>query len=81
MKTLWNVSFVNRDGNRTLFGPSQGRHMKETREEAEVFLRALIENTGEARLIAICGDQAKGTFRVDAFECHEHGDPVGRYVK
>ena len=34
MKTLWNVTFINKHGLRTLFGPAQGRHMYETRDKA-----------------------------------------------
>ena len=81
MKTLWNVTFINKHGLRTLFGPAQGRHMHETRDKAEEFLGSLMTNSGVARLLSICGEQSVGTFRVDSFECYDHGDPKTIYVE
>lgn len=82
MKTLYNISFVDRDGLRKLVGPNQGRYFKATREEAAEHLAAFEGPTnGEERLASIFGRQAIGTFRVDAFECYDHGDAVGIYVR
>jgi hypothetical protein len=81
MITQYQVSFVDKLGLRTLLGPAQGRCMHPKREQAEQHLRDLFANTGEDRLVDICGAQARGTFRVDAFECYDHGDPIGIYVE
>jgi hypothetical protein len=80
MKILYNISFLNRDGLRTLFGSAQGRHMHATRRSAEQLLRDTFKNSGEDRLVEIFGVQARGTFRVDSFQCHDSGDPIGIYV-
>lgn len=81
MKTMFNLSCLNADGDRVLVGAAQGRHMHETRESAEAYLAAFLENNSDERLASIFGRHALGTFRVDAFECYDHGDPIGRYVK
>lgn len=80
MRILYNVSFVDRDGYRKLLGPNQGRCMKETREEAEGQLAALLRESAD-RLVDVCGPRSRGTFRVDAFRCYDHGDPMGIYVE
>lgn len=80
MKTLYQISFIGRNGLRTLMGPAQGRHMHPTRDAAEEFLGSLMTNTGVARLLDIYGEQSRGTFRVDAFQCYDNGDPMGIYV-
>lgn len=77
----YNVSYINKDGDRVLFGPNQGRHFSDTRAEKEAWLQACLENTGEDILVHICGNQSRGTFRVDPFDCYENGDAVGIYVK
>lgn len=79
-KVLYNVSCVGKNGLRVLFGANQGRYMHETREGAETFLAAMMTNTGEDRLVDIMGEQARGTFRVDAFSCYASGDARGIYV-
>lgn len=76
---LFNISYLGKDGLRTLFGPAQGRCMCKTREEAEEKLRAFMTES-EERLVQIYGEQSRGTFRVDPFECWDHGDPKGIYV-
>jgi len=38
-------------------------------------------NSGIARLLSVCGEQSVGTFRVDSFECYDHGDPKTIYVE
>ena len=78
---LFNVSFIDKNGLRTLVGPAQGRHMLPTREAAEKWLSAFLANNAPERLASIFGDQALGTFRVDPFDCYEHGDPKGIYVR
>lgn len=80
-KTMYNVSFIDRDGNRVMQGPNQGRYMKATLEEAQQAAIDIVKTNGEARLASIFGAQAIGTFRADAFECYEHGDAVSIYVK
>jgi hypothetical protein len=77
---LWQVTYINKTGLRTLLGPAQGRHMFHSREDAEDFLEALANNTGFDRLAQIYGPQCVGTLRVDSFECYDHGDPVSIYV-
>lgn len=77
---LFNLSFIDKNGLRTLVGPAQGRYMKLTREEAEGHLKDFLANNTEERLVSIFGKQAIGTFRVDAFDCWDHGDPKGIYV-
>lgn len=77
---LYNVTFVDKLGLRTIVGPAQGRFMKKTREEAEQYLKDLIANNDEDRILSIYGQQSKGTFRVDPFDCYDHGDPKGIYV-
>ena|SRR5579864_760169 len=79
-KFLWNVTYVNKIGLRTMLGPKQGRCMKNSRQEAEEYLAAVMKNSGEQRLVDVCGEQARGTFRVDEFECYPHGDPKSSYV-
>jgi len=80
MQTLYQVTYVQKDGLRTLMGAAQGRLMHHSREAAEEFLVALLQNNAEDRLVSVFGEQARGTFRVDAFECYDHGDPVSIYV-
>jgi hypothetical protein len=77
---LWNISFIDKNGLRTMLGPMQGRFMKQTRAMAEKHLKDIFTYTGENRLVEICGEQARGTFRVDAFDCWNHGDPKSIYV-
>lgn len=81
MKVLYNLSFVNRSSDRVMVGANQGRYMHESREACEAFLMAFLENNGAERLESIYGAQAMGTFRVDAFECYDHGDALSIYVR
>lgn len=76
----YNVTHIQRDGLRVLLGPAQGRFMKDTREEAEESLRALLASNSSERLASLYGQQSIGTFRVDSFECWDHGDPKRIYV-
>lgn len=77
---LFNVTFVTKNGLRTLVTPAQGRYMKKTREEADQDLKDLLANNTEDRLAEVFGKQALGTFRVDPFDCYDHGDPKSVYV-
>jgi hypothetical protein len=54
--------------------------MQKTKEDAEAYLVTLFATNGEDRLVEVCGEQARGTFRVDPFDCYDHGDPKGIYV-
>jgi len=76
---LFNITYINKIGLRTIFGAAQGRCMHETRASAERLLADFLL-LSERRMIDVCGEQARGTFRVDAFECWPHGDPKGIYV-
>lgn len=78
--TRFNVTYVTRDGLRMLFSANQGRLFHDTREDAEAWLEAFLENSSDDQRVAICGAQALGTFRVDAFDCYENGDAKGIYV-
>lgn len=77
---LYNISFMNKNGLRTLVGTNQGRFFKKTREEAESHLHDFLTNNTEERLASIYGAQSVGTFRVDPFDCYDHGDAKGIYV-
>jgi len=77
----YNITFVYKNGLRGLLGANQGRYFHDTRESAEAHLKAVLENNSEEKLLSICGEQAKGTFRVDPFDCYEKGDAKGIYVR
>ncbi len=84
MRTLYSGSYVDKNGMRRLMAAAQGRFMKPTREKAQEWLDQILRSEGgrgEEGLVDIYGEQSRGTFRVDAFECHDHGDPVGIYVE
>jgi len=81
MKTMYQVTCITKQGLRSLITAAQGRHMHATREEAETWLAAFLANNSTDRLASIYGAQALDTFRVDPFECYDHGDPVGIYVE
>jgi hypothetical protein len=81
MRTLYQTTFVNRDGVRLMLGANQGRRMFADLDSAEMFLKDLLRNTGEERLSDIYGPQSIGTFRTDAFECYDNGDAVSIYPR
>jgi hypothetical protein len=81
VKTRYAVTYKRADGLRTMVHGNQGRFLRDTREEAEQALRDLLANNSAERLVSVFGRQALGTFRVDPFECYDHGDAVGIYVK
>jgi hypothetical protein len=76
----YNISYMAKNGLRTLMGANQGRFFKDTREDAEQWLHVILTNTGEDKLVEIYGKQVRGTFRVDAFSCYEHGDAKSVYI-
>lgn len=80
MKTMYQVTCRNRDGLRVMITPNQGRHMHETRAKADDWMESFLENNTTERLSNVYGPRSLGTFRVDAFECYDHGDAVGIYV-
>jgi len=80
MRTLYQVTYTAKNGLRILLGAAQGRHMHPSREDAEAFLSVLLQNNQEEKLASVFGPQSRGTFRVDSFECYDHGDPVSIYV-
>lgn len=55
-----------------------GLHLRETREEAEEYLRGLLANNSRESLLQIF--PRLDTLRVDPVRCYDHGDPVGIYV-
>lgn len=77
MPLRYNVSFINKGGSRSLLGPNQGRFFHDTKESAQAWLDACFKNTGEDGLVSVCGEQARGTFRVSTFDCYDHGDAKG----
>jgi hypothetical protein len=79
-RTRYNITCRLKNGLRGLFGCNQARFFHDTREEADGWLAAFFKNSGEDRLCSIAGEQARGTFRVDAFDCYENGDAKGIYV-
>ena len=77
----YNITCINKAGHRVLAAPAnQGHYFYDTREAAQAWLDACFQNTGEDRLVSIWGEQSRGTFRVDAFDCYENGDAKGIYV-
>lgn len=75
------VTCIDIDGNRKLAVPAQARHLYDRREDAEEWLRAVLARPDNLdRLRQIHGPQALGTYRVDPFDCWEHGDPKGIFV-
>lgn len=80
-KVMFNISFIDKCGERILLGPNQGRFFSASPAEKEAWLKACFKNSGEDKLVDICGEQSRGTFRVDAFDCYDHGDAVSRYPR
>lgn len=81
MKTLYNISYVDKDGFRRLATPNQSRHFYMLRTAAEIFLAQMLENNSRERLVSIYGDEeAVESLRVDPFTCYEGGDAQGIFV-
>lgn len=76
-RVRFGVTYV-KDGERLVMPPLQGRHFHDTREPAEEWLRAALDDHDNTeRLKTIFGAETIPTFRVDAILCWKHGDPVG----
>ena len=78
MRICYSITCLHRDGERQLCMPSlQAVHCWGRRADAEAWLAAAAQEGALARLAHIYGPQSSRTFRVDAFECDQHGDPIG----
>jgi hypothetical protein len=76
------LSRIDKDGLRIMVYATQGRHTFETRDKAEILLKAFLTNNTPEQLIEVFGPQAIGTFKVSAIECYPgHFDPIGCYIK
>lgn len=86
----YGITYLAKSGLRTLFGAAQGRNLSLTIAEAK---QRLLDHyrqdgetrSGEDRLCAIVGEQARGTFGVSPFEVWVaegagFGDPKGIYA-
>lgn len=51
-----------------------GLHLRETREEAEEYLRGVLANDSRESLLQIF--PRLDTFRIDPVRCYDHGDPI-----
>lgn len=70
--TRYVVTYVNKDGMRTLVGPAQGRSTYDTAEDAQWHLDAMRDNNS-AGTLAMFG--TSDTFEVRPCLCYWHGDP------
>jgi hypothetical protein len=74
------VTYINKDGLRTLTGAAQGRNTHATAEAAQRMLDAMLENNSASTLRSVFGDNPR--FAVRACECWPvHFDPKGVYFK
>lgn len=80
MKTMYQVTCRKSNGLRGIITAAQGRHMHATKADADNWMESFMASNTTERLAAVYGQQALGTFRVDAFECYDHGDSVGIWV-
>jgi hypothetical protein len=78
--TRYAITCIHKDGERKLIFDAQARHLYDDQIGATAALEAFMRESGE-RLVVIYGEQARGTFRVDPFECWPNGDPAGIYAK
>ena len=74
------ITHINADGYRILSYAAQGRNMHASRDKASAWLSSMLTNNSQSTLESVHGKQATGTYRVDAFDCYDHGDPKGIYV-
>jgi hypothetical protein len=68
------VTYVNRDGMRTLVGAAQGRNTYDTAEQAQKWIDAARKNNS-ASTLAMFG--VPDTLEVRSCLCYHHGDPKG----
>lgn len=61
--TRYVVTYVNRDGERTLMGAAQGRNTYETREAAEQFLAAVMSNNSPKTILEVYGPDPRPEVR------------------
>lgn len=75
------ITYVNRQGQREIFGPAQGRNTFEAISEAEARLDAIKSvNTTSTLASVVGGIDAIATMEVREVECWpNHFDPKGRY--
>lgn len=72
----WVITFIAKDGLRTLFYGADGRHTHATREEAQ----ALLDKFDREQIRSRLGDQAADSLEVRECECWAgHFDPCGIY--
>jgi len=76
MKTRFSITYKAYDGLEVLMRPNQARNFFDTKEEAEKYLKGIIENTSTDTLIQVFGKQSINTFRVKEIECWDNGDAV-----
>jgi hypothetical protein len=76
--TRYVVTYIGKNGLRTLVGPAQGRNTRATREEAEQDLVALRGHNSRERLTEFFGNP--DLMEVRPVECYDgHHDPMGIY--
>ncbi len=67
-------TYVNKDGERTLMTPSQGRHTYATAEEAQAWVDAVTANNSASTVRQVWGDNPR--FEVRPCPCYPvHFDP------
>lgn len=67
-------TYVNKDGERTLMTPAQGRNTYATAEEAQAWVDAVTKNNGSDTIKQVWGDNPR--FEVRACPCYPgHFDP------
>lgn len=66
------ITKIDKSGLRTLATANQGRCFRDTRQEAERQLQAMLSNNSIDTLESVFGDLSK--MRVDEIECYENGD-------
>jgi hypothetical protein len=77
--TRFLLSYVNRDGIRTIFGANQGRNFFDTEGAAQKHMRAVLLNNAADKLTSTFGPLVIESLRVTPAECYENGDAFGIY--
>lgn len=77
-RIMYAITYLDKDGARTLFRPNQGRNHFETRELAEKWLEAVKTNNTSDSLAQVTHGKPE-SLEVRTVECYEHGDAVGIY--
>jgi len=68
-------TYINKSGMRTLVNSNQRRCFKDTREEAQALLDAMLNNNSDGRIAEIFGNNPR--FEVREVECYPGGDAKG----